>query len=66
MAAGSRDLLAWMMGWNSHAPGVPGVFQLVAAQVYVDGPVAAQTYMDGPVERQVYVDGAVEGQVQPR
>jgi len=62
MAAGFRDLFAWVLGWKSSVPSVSGPYRVAASQTFVTGAAAAQHYTTGAAAGQTFVTGAVEAQ----
>ena len=65
MAAGFKDLLAWLLAWKSaHTSwNINGPYGCVAGQNCVLGAVAGQNYVPGAVAEQVSMAGAEEGQI---
>jgi hypothetical protein len=62
MAAGFKDLLAWLLGWkSSYVPMIGGPYQVAAVQTFQAGAILGQNYHTGAIVGQNYYTGATAG-----
>jgi hypothetical protein len=61
MAAGFRDLLAWLLAWKSTYTPTPGPYRVEDAQAACTGAVAGENYHAGATIGQNYHTGATAG-----
>lgn len=64
MAAGFRDILAWLLGWQSNHPvwQTAGPYKLVAGGISCSGANAADVFQSGAVASAVSGSNIIAGQ----
>lgn len=63
MAAGFKDILAWLLHWKSSPKEYSPPYSIAAAQVHVSGTAVGQIFTSGTVAGQTFVAGTVVGEV---